>query len=72
MGPPRTHVAFFESPAPVPLRKVQLKTRSSDRYKIAHLSPRNPNFQDGELVGRPSARTPRAHFKVKRKDGAQG
>ena len=40
-------MAFFEteSPAPVPRRKVRLKTRSSDRYKIAHSSPRNPNFK---------------------------
>ena len=26
-------------------KKVRLKTRSSDRYKIAHLIPRNPNVK---------------------------
>ena len=84
MGPPRPlklkvdrglsipRGVFRESPAPVPRRKVRLKTRSSDRYKIAHSSPGNPNVQDGELVGRPSARTPRADFKAKTKNGAPG
>ena len=84
MGPPRPlklkvdrglsipRGVFRESPAPVPLRKVQLKTRSPDRYKIAHSSPRNPNFQDGELEGRPPTRAAGENFKVKRKDGAQG
>ena len=51
---------------------MRLKTRSSDWYKIAHSNPRNPNFQDGELLGGVADRAAGENFKVKREDGAPG